>query len=170
MRRLLSLVSFQLLAGLITFTSQTPKQKQTIAASGFQRTHRREPWLFNPGFSGVNARDPLSGSSRGAILITLDSFPPRLPHSHPPSTTTSMSNEKASVNSKHSEVEKGPSYQQMTGWRKVYYSPLTQIFHLGFILFMYAYPDCYSCHSDCCIGVQGCSMVSEATYNGLWLD
>ena len=51
-----------------------------------------------------------------------------------------MADEKVSVNSKHSGVEKGPapvaSYQQMVGWRKVYYSPLTQIFLLGFILFM----------------------------------
>ena len=77
-----------------------------------------------------------------------------------------MSDEKASVNSKQSGVEKGSApvapYQQMTGWRKVYYSPLTQIFLLGFILFMYVSLYCYSCASNCCIGVQDCSMVSEA--------
>jgi hypothetical protein len=56
-----------------------------------------------------------------------------------------MSDEKASVNSKHSGVEKEPSpvaapNEQMTGWRKVYFHPLIQIFFLGFILFMCVFP------------------------------
>jgi hypothetical protein len=78
-----------------------------------------------------------------------------------------MSDEKASVGSKHSGAEKEPTpvapYEQMTGWRKVYYSPLIQIFLLGFILFMYVFLDRYSCSSYCRIGVQDCSMVSEDT-------
>ena len=31
----------------------------------------------------------------------------------------------------------------MTGWRKVYYTPLIQIFLLGFILFMDVFPTRY---------------------------
>jgi len=117
----------------------------------------------------VSPRDALSGSSSGAIS-TRQLFP-RDCFTHPLLTTASMSDEKASDSSKHNGVERGPApvapYQQMTGWRKVYYSPLTQIFLLGFILFMYVFLDYCSCHSYCSIGVQDCSMVGECTpYNG----
>jgi len=59
-----------------------------------------------------------------------------------------MSDEKASIGSRHSRVEKEPTPavapdETMTGWRKVYYSPLIQIFLLGFILFMYVFPTLY---------------------------
>ena len=62
-----------------------------------------------------------------------------------------MSDEKASINSKHSGMEESTPavapHEQMTGWRRVYYSPLIQIFLLGFILFMYVSPDRYSSSS-----------------------
>ena len=59
-----------------------------------------------------------------------------------------MSDEKASIGSKHSGMVKESTpavapHQQMTGWRRVYYSPLIQTFLLGFILFMYAFTNCY---------------------------
>ena len=61
-----------------------------------------------------------------------------------------MSDEKASISSKRSAMaeESTPAvapHEQMTGWRRVYYSPLIQIFILGFILFMYVFPDRYPC-------------------------
>src|SRR5258708_17726897 len=95
--------------------------------------------------AGCLTRGAISSPGEGPINPR-QCFPPDCLHSRPFSTTTSMSNEKASISSRHSGMEKESTtavaaHEQMTGWRRLYYSPLIQIFLLGFILFMYVFPD-----------------------------